>query len=453
MPTAATRAAVTMIELLVVISIMAILAGMISRYEWVDDEEAALNQAAIELRATIRKARSLAMRENKTYAITFNLESPGNGEVIRNFDDADPQGFRGRHWYAIVAPATKADTRQYSDMWMPPTGGTINGIPDKYPDNTPYTDDERRTAFMEIVERHLVGPRHYLPRKVRFLALSDIDGGADHRFNDPIMDDQDFGNWGRSHYGMVYPVPWFGAAVPDAAGVRLVPWGFHDDTLARWGLNNDMSWRGDHCGTRSAFGAGADYPYFQSDGVTRLTEGLMMDAYLEFSPDGRIAWKHTYGTKRNSIERSAGSWTTGGMRLWSSLHRTEITGGFHITLARDVDESEPIYVGGQLDRFANERDALASITPFARVFVHERSGQTEVRPGLPKAPRELHWTLGDGTVQGADRMGATWQGVDPFCRVQQSQLLYNRGVGDLEVPKAYHIDGNPYVSFKPAGAY
>jgi len=314
---------------------------------------------------------------------------------------------------------------------------------------------------MQKVEEHQIGPRHYLPRSVRFLAFSDIDGGTSTRFADRWNDRG--GAWGPDRYGRVYPVPWHGLVFDTGGTWRLAPWGFFDNDLARLGVpgENLSGFQQNWSGMLSAFGAqgdpgwsGADagvidYPGFQSADGYVLTDGYMLDAILLFRPDGRVEWEHDY-RDRQAIHSD---WAS--TRPWSSTHETGITGGFHLTLARDVDETDPIYTQGNFHEFAEREHALASISPFLRIYLHEHSGLTVIRRGMgelrPTSNVPLDWPS-DGSDAG---MGSRWAGVDPYCRVQQWQLLANPETSppDDTHPSAYHLHETPYVRFKPAGQH
>ncbi|NRA37575.1 MAG: hypothetical protein HRU15_05505 [Planctomycetes bacterium] len=65
----------------------------------------------------------------------------------------------------------------------------------------------------------------------------------------------------------------------------------------------------------------------------------------------------------------------------------DFTGGFFITLARDVDPDDDIYTESDVatgqpayNKISTAEEALQSITPFRRVFVNRDTGEILIRP-------------------------------------------------------------------------
>lgn len=397
----------------------------------------AIDAAARELRSCLQEARNLALRTQKVHAVTFNLAVPGDGQVLRNFTDSDPETFPGRHWYAIIGPLPYAETRPGAQLDQPPS------VTSTVPANELNNPREALAELCSVVRRCQIGVRHFLPRGVRFLALSDYDGGADTATDDRYH--PQLGSWRREgHPGTPYPVPWFGLLKhePEANAWRLVPWGFDDHAFARqgWGRPADVP---PGLGTASAFGPGT-YPDYVRNGARQLVEGECLDAALYFQPDGSVRWAHDYANKQGCDE----GWYPG-IHPWSSSHATAITGGFHITLARDIDDTEPIYASTSTwHYFQTPHQALQSIVPFRRVFVHAVNGLVRVRRGLDTVPEELIWVDYRGMPRNGYQMDGAWAMLDPYCRVQQQQDPADGRWMRFDEPAAYHLDDDAFIHFR-----
>ncbi len=391
--------AFSLIELLVVLFIMALLGSMI--FVQTESADNSVKVAALQLEATLTKARNLARQSGMAHAVVFHIENYGDGRVLQNFGLNEEETFIGRHWYAIVGPNKGAQPitwgdggggmRQYTkNPNMPPlvdprTGGWYN--------NSLYNE------FLDDVAISQVGPRHYLPEGVRFLALGDYDFG----FN---IHDTRIWKTTASDSNLLdeFPKPWFGVLKPVSsvpASIRPTNGNF---VLYPWG-GGDTEWETARSATNhTAFGT--------LDGQTTnvevhgpLVDGERIDFCILFQADGSAYPVEHFAARRafDMLTKDNGFIYQDKDLLhhpffWNSMqgvnlndaneafknsgihHQTRLTGGVHITLCRDVDESEEIYSEpGRVDVFDNEEDALKSITPYYRVYVNNFSAATEVR--------------------------------------------------------------------------
>lgn len=378
------RSAFTLIEMLVVIGIMAILMGMVYVGQRQPSAAVVVDLAAKELQATLFKARSMAMRTGNTYGVTFHIENEGDGRVMWNKKVGS--GNKPGHWYQIVGPQ-----RDIADKFgaEPPNPRNYEGDPDT-------------KRFRDAVRQALVGDRHYLPEGARILAIGDLDFGC-------------LTNWQGYRRGNdwpdEYPRPWFGllkpasacTPTPPAGGAwQLYPWGGYDleyerNNPGRWAYYRDgdqrTKWPATGFNRRGSLDGGSAQPSTQATGP--IVDGMMLDLVIMFYADGHAemtyqffgqqragggAWadgKHYVGSSNSVIDKPVG------MRYGAAgvQHDVRLTGGFNFTIARDVNpEEERFYpVEGRYDLFESEADALRTITPFVRVFVHQRTGEVDIR--------------------------------------------------------------------------
>ncbi len=389
------RYALTLVELLVVISLIVILSGMILAIPDNEDPAQLVKQAAAELESTLKEARKLAIEHNKTYAVVFNLENSGDSSVMKNYSQFyDGQEVRnGRHWYAIIGPDLSHTSRSLSE---PP-------IPSGY-------SNIRTLQF--AVTNNIVGSKRYLPIGTRFLALGDIDYGnlsSESRYQD--------GDKGPAH-----PIPWFGYY--DSG--RLYPWGAYDkdqDLAYRNSQSNIKSCTTAFCyegmdgaipydasidcnvgpasgvhgklydtptatatmrypGYGGTKDTGLDAEYTFVGKARPIFDGLTLDYALLFLNDGRCV-PFTNG-RRGFYEPQ---WHGSRYRSPYGLkHVHNKTGGYYITVARDVDPLEEIYVGTNANTnqpdytaFNSVDDAFKSISPYKRIFVQKDTGDVSVR--------------------------------------------------------------------------
>jgi prepilin-type N-terminal cleavage/methylation domain-containing protein len=396
-------AAFTMIELVVVLAIVAILASVILVSMRQDSQNAAVLSAAQELAGVMTRTRNQAMRDGMTYGVAFNLQNePGSsGEVLNNRS--------GGHWYRVIGPAqNKSRAFEFSDRI--PYAGDATGS--TFGDKSPFFNFPN---LLDAVADAWVSEPYVLPpRKVRFLALSDVDEGPRRAYRTPAVSAQTV--W----YGTgetTYPRPFFGYY--DQLTGQLWPWGGYHQGKAYSGFyyqGNSPGWIPDSrnpAPTRT-------WPYFLvraatigstvwtskdvlSAGQPRpLVNAAWLDACLVFLPDGRALFQEWNRNRRyydaiapastslNDMTRRGGvsdmckSPTTSGIAAgtpsywggdlyeefidgtcpydWPEVtHFDKHTGGWFITLAPDVLVDQR--------SFPTAQEALASMLPMVRVWV------------------------------------------------------------------------------------
>ena len=214
-----------MVELLVVVGIMAALMGLVFAIPMHEEREGQVRGAAEELAAVMRETRTRAMRTNRSYGISFNIENaPGSsGRILNNRS--------GGHWYRVIGPSDALfwGPHQGSDyggllnlLWgKPPMYVNLNWLNGKGADwwNNAYPLIRQ---YVDLVNRSWVEEAHRLARgRVRFLALTDQDNG-DNVF--PAL---------GGYYSRTYPRPWFGYwdAATDPLKPELRTWGGYDPSL------------------------------------------------------------------------------------------------------------------------------------------------------------------------------------------------------------------------------
>ena len=377
----------TIIEMLVVISIIALLSSMIIIIPNHEDSASQIDMAASLVAGTFKTARKLALETKNTYAVVIHIQNSGDGSVLKNFSQTYEGADQGRHWIAVIGPDEGFLSKSENE---PPMAY-------QYPHLEAFT----RTMEIEMVEKT------YLPRGTRFLAISDLeDGNTSSSFS-------------NGDHGETFPRPWFGVF----KGGKLYPWGAYNPEI-------DVKYRDSHssvngCTTGILYeGADGPIPYNKdldanvnpnptfgrlfshvnkigagSSGTADtgqdpehtlvgkprpLLSGLGMDYAFLFSGNGRCS---VYKKTRYKIYDNTASWNPRKWRCTFDLkHSSTKTGGFYITVARDVDPNDKIYseinsITNQFDysRFQNVEDAFASITPFRRVFIHKKTGSITVR--------------------------------------------------------------------------
>lgn len=449
--TAHARPGFSLIELLVVISIIALLMGMMT-YDFarVDLRRQAVKTAAEELASTFRQARTLAMERKGVHAVVFHIQNqPGSSGLVLN-------NRSGGHWYRILGPST-FDSSTRAQLW------------DDLPQIARAGDNTKPHSVFEIAElinRAWADESHVLPAgKVRFLALSDMDYG-----DTPNVQ----GNYRTIATHDSYPRPWFGWY--DESNKRLYPWGGYEAGIPGsgfyyWGETRTSSGvtyatrdpvapsTSVHTSTRALdhweFGQtnfnwdqslpvpsslGTDIVYKAGD-QRPLIDADLRDCAIVFLSTGEVRWgywmparHHPYmwngknsGTgvtySRGVGDRCNG---TGGTWPYEVKQHTETeagcfdqdNAGWYITMAPDSPDDN--------DRFGSAKEALASISPMYRVFI-SRLGETTVVPvsksehfnGLSAFPANATWwrTVNnmrlyfpadrhvDGTVLGGSNQG------------------------------------------------
>ena len=412
--------AFTLIEMLVVVTLIAILSSMIIvLYE--DSAEDAVSKSALELKSVLERARGLAIKTGRMHAVSFHIENAGDGSVMKNFSSIDDEKFPGRHWYCIIGPdfSTVGTTAGWSrdQRKIPVVRDGQNG---------------RLLSFycladhVETMKDVQVGPRHYLLPGVRFLALGDLDKIYT-KYSDPT-----------------YPRPWFGYY--DDATNRLHPWGGYDPEIdkkfthpttgldyqgedpvvpeyyapydtrinptAVWGRIHPDATAPDQehiddgsedpaCKLYRGFSQGyigPDTSYLASTATRKVPRPLINAYWGDFmilfdakgtaravKSDGRdtffgaIKW---YGGRHSSRPAKGDNF---GRHDMGMVDMVDKTGGFYITICRDIEEenlykgSNSVTGGTDYQQFSRVEDALESITPYKRIFVHRATGTTDIR--------------------------------------------------------------------------
>ncbi|MBN8524249.1 MAG: type II secretion system protein [Planctomycetes bacterium] len=203
------RRAFTLIELLLVISLVAVAAAMVLHVPGRGSSEVQVRSAAVELAGTLRQVREQAIRRRAIFAVSFNIQNaPGSSGLVLN-------NRSGGHWYRILGPDPFGSTA-FGVPQMPPLPNRQRSA---YMDVTVRVDgksDNPVRHFLAAVSRSWSGePVRLVAGKVRFLALTDQDNG---NFREP-----------GDVFAPTYPRPWFGWY--DTAANRLRPWGGYDPQL------------------------------------------------------------------------------------------------------------------------------------------------------------------------------------------------------------------------------
>jgi prepilin-type N-terminal cleavage/methylation domain-containing protein len=361
------RSAFTLVELLVVISIILVLMGLIVGLPGSDKRHAAVRAAAEELAATLRSARTMAMNQGVVCGVAFNIQNaPGTSGLVLN-------NWSGGHWYRVIgaqAPRTGSNPRIHTYPIPDFVDLSVNGYGNV-------------AQFLAAVEEGWLGDTHVLtPRRVRFLALSDQDSGS--------------GGWvGSGQIPATYPRPWYGYW----SGGTLYPWGGYDGAkparIKDAGNRNcsGFYYEGDD-GTitgctnhldRSTTATGASGTVaprqFIKTGTPRpLVNAAWLDVVITFNPDGTVCEpappmyaRNLSYQKRNASPTSAysqGGTGNGDLGPYSALRNPDPsplqsfwrhTGRWSITLAADAE--------ADTDAFPSASAALRSIWPLYRVTV------------------------------------------------------------------------------------
>jgi prepilin-type N-terminal cleavage/methylation domain-containing protein len=395
-------AAFTLIEMVVVMAILAMLASVIMLSMRPDAQKAAVLSAAQELAGVLTKTRNMAMRSGATYGVAFNIQNePGSsGEVLNNRS--------GGHWYRIIGPAQNK-SRGFE-------------FPDRIPFNGESSGSLFGTSFFNfpniidaIADSWVSEPYVLPPRKVRFLALSDVDEGPRRAYRTPTVSAQTV--WYGAAGETTYPRPFFGYY--DQMTGQLWPWGGYHQGKVYSGFyyqGNVPGWIPDSLNpaptrTWSYFlerASSMPATVWTSKDVLSanqprpLVNAAWLDACLVFLPDGRALFQEWNRNRRcydaiapdplsltDSIRRAgvrdmskspskvgiaAGtpSYWNGNMYEefnlgncpydWPEVtHFDKHTGGWFITLAPDVLVDQR--------SFPNAQEALASMLPMVRVWI------------------------------------------------------------------------------------
>lgn len=402
------RAGFSLIEIMVVLTIVVILFGISFASLRGEQKDAEVQAQAEQLAAVLRQVRNRAVGERAAYGVVFNLRNAvgTSGAVLNNWD--------GGHFYRIIGPGFGNDHSAHS---LPVAGADVGGQ-----HNFPH--------FVENVAASWVSEPYVLPkREVRFLALSDTDEGQ--RRNDGKAGEAPkqryYGQGGET----TYPRPWFGYY--DPATKRLHAWGGYDPTkdfsaFYYEGDDGDVTgsvnpvdrvydedWnRNEVIADVDRNGDGdVDDPREREKGYALWRQGEgravvaadWMDACIMFTPSGEaqfLEWNRgrrsyraaqtnpvkptvkgdpDHRSKRNGLadrakvrhdgklDRYTGPGYRDGEDHGEVGHFRRHTGGWHITLAPDAIQDD--------DRFADVERAIDSIDPAWRVWVG-RSGAIRV---------------------------------------------------------------------------
>ena len=409
----------TLIELLVVITIIVLLASMsMTLYKVTPDDQ--ILSSSFELQSVLARARSLAMSTGKDHAVAFHIENAGDGTVLKNFSSKDDGDFKGRHWYCIIGP-------DYSNLEHRRT----TGMPEAYElwSGWEYSffNLQRYVETMELVQ---VGARHYLKPGVRFLALSDVDNLYRHSQSGYQSD--------------TYPRPWFGY-YDDNTGT-LYPWGsynreldqifqhpntgldyegedgvipydpemdtninppevwgrVHDEATAMYSeyvtdAGEDKSYLRLHNYVKNF--TGPDTSYLASTATDKKPRPLVNAHWGDFmiifnalgsasvgDPRARMTYFRSTGINNAHVQtRNRGADNLGRDRM-ELAHSASETGGFYITLCRDVDEDSELYEqtssvtgAAAYNKFTTVEDAYRSLFPLRRIFVSSATGNVDIR--------------------------------------------------------------------------
>ena len=216
----------SLIEILVVLLIIMLIMGVALAIPKHEEREAQVRGAAEELAAVLRETRTRSMRENRSFAVVFNIENaPGSsGKILNNRS--------GGHWYRVLGPKDNAFNDYAGDgdaaYGNPPLfdlfTSYLNGAGCYY--SPPHSPIQH---YLNVVSRCWVDEPHRLAKgKVRFLALTDQDNGDNYV---PSL-----GTW----YTATYPRPWFGWW--DAGSKELHTWGGYDPSLKMTTFNERKRW-------------------------------------------------------------------------------------------------------------------------------------------------------------------------------------------------------------------
>jgi len=230
--TVGVRSGFTMIEMLVVLLIMLALFGIAIAIPLGEEREGQVRGAAEELAAVLRETRTRAIRENRSFAVAFNIENaPGSsGKILNNRS--------GGHWYRVLGPSDPT-LHTYvlagdDSLWsIPPlftmSHSFLNGA---WCDTS--TKINPLSHYLRRVSRSWVDEPHRLAKgKVRFIALTDQDNG-DNAMPNPLT----FGPAG--YYTATYPRPWFGWW--DSTTKELRTWGGYDPSIKMVSQNIYPNW-------------------------------------------------------------------------------------------------------------------------------------------------------------------------------------------------------------------
>ncbi len=426
--------AFTLIEMLVVISIIAILSTMIFIAQERSEEEMIASDALM-LQSTLDRARSLSISSGNSHGVAFHIENAGDGTVLKNKSvlDDSKELFVGRHWYCIIGPdkeGVKGFNFQSRKGELPPLVKPSHGGTKTFSTLQDYA---------EVFEKAQIGPRIYLSEGVRFLALSDYDEQFVYEYKSTytpygrvVAPNRPWFGWYDDSTNTLYPWGAYNRDIDDAAYVETtgldyagldgeIDYDANLDTNVSpnevWGRIN-MVWDFESSTVSNAVysGATAAYPEIVTtttkdnemsnhynrhvDFIGPDTEVLagkkrpLVNAYwcdfmIYYLPSGaaRVTTGHArhYFLNNNS---SYGKFAPLGRSQMGIENQEDRVGGFTITICRDIDPEEDVELYPETNattaqpaynKFNSVEDAFDSITPFMRVFVDKFTGVSDIR--------------------------------------------------------------------------
>lgn len=437
------RQAMSLIEILVVVAIIAVLMGLIGFSTSRTQTSSQVRAAAEELASVLRRTRHRAVTEQRMYAVAFNIQNePGSsGAVLNNRS--------GGHWYRVIGPSLMTRASAQSPEGIPWAQGKRYEVSSGEYRNANFPD------FLRDVSSCWAGPAHVLPAwKVRFLALGDTDEGPRRRWESGRKND-----WYAAGGETTYPRPWFGYF--DATTGRLWPWGAYDPSKASSGFyyqgkdpviagcrnsadrtvnhdwNSDSKWMNQDLNGDGDFDDFGEkeiaFPLVTQGQPRPLVNADWLDAIILFHADGSAEFaewnraRRAYSAKPDPTPDAGDNNNLSGIpdrakpgppngdftplsnysrgicpyEIGEVAHFTAHTGGWHITLAPDSLDDRTT--------FPNAQAAMASISPCWRVFVSasgtvttfqvmERSGYAKALLSQNKAwPNDPSQWLDTGT--------------------------------------------------------
>ncbi|MBN8525221.1 MAG: type II secretion system protein [Planctomycetes bacterium] len=415
------RGAFTLVELLVVLAIVAIATAISLSIPEADRRRAAVEGAARELAEYLRSAHAMAVRNRAGHAVVFNIAnaSGSSGAVLSNRD--------GGHWYRLLGPGEFDYSRgNHGLSWHPRPGNFFDyGDRDNF-NNVP--------AHIRRVQNAWIGEAQRLPaRKVRFLALTDVDNGHSHRHGGAAT---------VSRFPSTYPRPWCGWF--DAGAGRLFAWGGYDASLTHAGrANSAFYYRGSDAAISGSLNpadrtSGADKDEFgnlTSGGMVFMRQGEVrpvvnaawMDWYITFRPDGTVragrmgelrcesglnggdaVYGNTPDGDIGDMAPAKADWADGSRGHSYELADDEFTatssaarsGYWYITLAPDAESDS--------DRFPDAASAVRSMMPAFRVGINAL-GDVRVVQVRPSLTGELDDTITGSQWQDQAKTDAHWR--------------------------------------------
>jgi len=386
----------SLIEMLVVISIIVLLMGLIGFVTTHDQRSSQVHGAADELASVLRRTRHRAIADRRMYGVAFNIQNePGSsGAVLNNRS--------GGHWYRVIGPSLTTRYSATAPEIIPWARATRTDGNTNFPD------------FVQDVEACWTTPPYPLPaRKVRFLALGDVDEGPRQRSGSGGFTNIWYSDGGET----TYPRPWFGYY--DSSTQTLWPWGgytpgktysgfyYQGSDPVVVGCRNPVSrivshdWNGDNAWTdvdRNLDGDLDDpgeretaFPLQLKDEPRPLVNAAWLDAIVLFYPDGRAEfmewnrarrsylatpdpspalWDNNFGSgvpdrakpgSGPAIPFTDSIYGISNIELGEVAHFQIHTGNWYITLAPDVLDDRTT--------FPSAKAAIASMSPCWRVGI------------------------------------------------------------------------------------